>query len=213
MFSHLKQHPICKRSWWWLQQGSGHEVIWGGGEYTFQCVRASARVKKNRVKCDSRIPCLPLEVGTTPTADETRSGWRRGARRGERGHGQRKGTEPQEQQGWHSSSLLTGELETWGGTAGTAAAPRATAAAHVHHGARGARPAQRSHPNAAKRGCTEPQNGNPNPQHVTQSLGPLLSSFSFCAPRLFRCLVTPGLDTLAAKLFSIATTVTDNHFV
>lgn len=48
----------------------------GGGEYTFQCVCecvcASAHVKKNRLLTyDSRIPCLPLEVGRTPTADET----------------------------------------------------------------------------------------------------------------------------------------------
>ena len=56
----------------------GYLGVEGGGEYTFQCVcvcvcaRASAHVKKNRLwTYDSRIPCLPLEVGRTPTADET----------------------------------------------------------------------------------------------------------------------------------------------
>lgn len=68
----------------------------GEGEYTFQCVcecaRASAHVKKKtRVwRYDSGRPCLPLEVGRTPTADETRAPGPSGGTRREKQRRERK---------------------------------------------------------------------------------------------------------------------------
>lgn len=63
MFSHLKQHPICTRSLWWLQERWGQEVTGGGAE---EDLHSSVCGNVRRIPCGQSSPWWPLEVDWTP---------------------------------------------------------------------------------------------------------------------------------------------------
>lgn len=109
-------------------------------------------------------------------------------RGGSKGTDLRERWEPRDQQSWSSSSRLIDAFGDVGRNCRGLQLPRTheTTTTCVHRSALRrttslALPSQRD--SGTKRGCTKPPNGNPNPQHVTESPGTWLFSFSFCDPR------------------------------